>query len=97
MLNLVAREGGEHRRAIVHAITEERPDATLCDPAAYSFAHGGKDGHAHPVDRETYDATIEFLEGAVRRARIGDVDCLHALRRLQSLNSERGAPSELED
>ena len=87
MLNLVAREGGEHRRAIVHAITEERADATLCDPAAYSFAHGGKDGHPYPVDRGTYDATIEFLEGAVRRAKIGDVDRLPALRRLQSMSS----------
>lgn len=25
------------------------------DPAKYSFAHGGKDGHPYPVDRETFD------------------------------------------
>ena len=56
--------------------------ASVRDPAAYSFAHGGKDGHPYPVDRATYDATINYLESAVRRARIGDVERLRALRRL---------------
>ena len=28
---------------------------SLRDPARYSFAHGGKDGHPYPVDRTTYD------------------------------------------
>ena len=31
------------------------------DPARYSFAHGGKDGIPYPVDRPTYDQSIEFL------------------------------------
>ncbi|HRR39360.1 MAG TPA: DUF763 domain-containing protein, partial [Candidatus Paceibacterota bacterium] len=31
------------------------------DPARYSFAHGGKDATPYPVDRFTYDKTIEFL------------------------------------
>jgi len=31
------------------------------DPARYSFAHGGKDAVPYPIDKETYDATIEFL------------------------------------
>jgi len=56
--------------------------ATLRDPAIFAFAHGGKDGHPYPVDRRTYDATIAFLEGGVRRARIGDRERLDALRRL---------------
>ena len=55
------------------------------DPAAYSFAHGGKDGHPYPVDRETYDGTIAFLEAAVRHARLGERDRLDALCRLASL------------
>ena len=59
--------------------------ASLRDPAAYSFAHGGKDGHPYPVDRDTYDHTIAFLEGAVRHARLGEPDRLDALRRLASL------------
>jgi uncharacterized protein len=59
--------------------------ASRRDPAAYSFAHGGKDGHPYPVDRDTYDHTIAFLEGAVRHARLGEPDRLDALRRLASL------------
>ncbi len=35
--------------------------ASYEDPARYSFAHGGKDGTPYPVDRKTYDLTIEFL------------------------------------
>ena len=35
------------------------------DPVKYSFAHGGKDGHPYPVDRETYDASITMLEEAL--------------------------------
>jgi uncharacterized protein len=29
------------------------------DPARYAFAHGGKDGTPFPVERATYDKTIE--------------------------------------
>jgi len=32
------------------------------DPARYSFAHGGKDATPYPVDRQTYDTTIEKLK-----------------------------------
>jgi len=53
------------------------------DPARFTFAHGGKDGHPFPVDRTTYDQTIEILETALRRARLGAPDRLEALRRLQ--------------
>lgn len=56
--------------------------ASARDPARFSFAHGGKDGHPFPVDRETYDRSIEWLHDAVRRARIGSGERLHALRRL---------------
>jgi uncharacterized protein len=52
------------------------------DPARYSFAHGGKDGFPYPVDTVTYDASIEWLEAAVARARIGATDRVEALRRL---------------
>jgi hypothetical protein len=56
--------------------------ASFRDPARYSFAHGGKDGHPYPVDRQTYDRSIEVLRRAVQRARIGRTEKLHALRRL---------------
>jgi len=54
------------------------------DPARFSFAHGGKDGHPYPVDRATYDRSVEYLRGAVRRARIGHPDRLRALRALEA-------------
>lgn len=34
---------------------------SFTDPVSFSFAHGGKDGIPFPVDRETYQETIEFL------------------------------------
>jgi len=55
------------------------------DPARFSFAHGGKDGHPYPVDRETYDRTIEALRAAVERARLGQREKLDALRRLAAV------------
>ncbi|NOX57174.1 MAG: DUF763 domain-containing protein [Planctomycetes bacterium] len=53
--------------------------------ADYSYAHGGKDGTPFPVDRETYDRNIALLLDAVRRARIGQNDKVHALKRLAKL------------
>jgi len=50
--------------------------------ADYSYAHGGKDGHPHPVDRATYDTSIAVLTDAVRKARIGDSEKSQALKRL---------------
>lgn len=55
------------------------------DPVRFSFAHGGKDGHPYPVDRETYDQTIEFLQSAVTQTRIGFSEKAHALKRLAKL------------
>jgi len=40
------------------------------DPARYSFAHGGKDGTPYPVDRPTYDRTIESLKKYVQRTKL---------------------------
>jgi hypothetical protein len=40
------------------------------DPARYSFAHGGKDGIPYPVDRQTYDQSIELLRKAINRSKI---------------------------
>ncbi len=52
------------------------------DPVRYSFAHGGKDGHPYPVNRETYDQSIQVLQEAVSRARIGRLEKMQALKRL---------------
>ncbi len=58
--------------------------ASRRDPVKYTFAHGGKDGTPYPVDRETYDKSIEILRTAVRRAKIGEYDKLNAFKRLQT-------------
>lgn len=52
------------------------------DPATYSFAHGGKDGYPYPVDRDTYDQTIEVLRDAIEGAEIGEKERYRAIRRL---------------
>lgn len=40
------------------------------DPARYSFAHGGKDSTPYPVDRPTYDQTIEFFRRMVNKLKL---------------------------
>jgi len=62
---------------------------SLRDPATFSFAHGGKDGHPYPVDRTLYDRSIATLADAVRRAKIGDREKMDALRRLSSVYTAR--------
>lgn len=52
------------------------------DPASYAFAHGGKDGTPFPVDRATYDSTIESVRRAVAEARVGREEKVQALKRL---------------
>src|SRR4051812_12137178 len=54
--------------------------------ADYSYAHGGKDGTPHPVDRPTYDTSIEVLTDAVLRARVGESDKKDALKRLSTFD-----------
>jgi uncharacterized protein len=39
------------------------------DPARFSFAHGGKDGHPFPVPLKTYDESMNFLRNALDRAK----------------------------
>ena len=58
--------------------------ASTRDPARFSFAHGGKDGHPFPVDRTTYDRTVDVLHSALERAKVGHTEKVAALRRLAS-------------
>lgn len=55
------------------------------DPARFSFAHGGKDGHPAPVPLEVYDKSIGVLKNAVRSAKLGNSDSLGALKRLDTM------------
>lgn len=63
---------------------------SIKDPVVYSFAHGGKDGYPYPVDRKTYDSSIEFLSRVVDQARIGDREKIEVLRRLGNLYRFKG-------
>jgi hypothetical protein len=54
------------------------------DPARFSFAHGGKDGHPYPVDRETYDRTIDYLKKGLWAAKVGHSEKLRAMKRLNN-------------
>ncbi|MFL5771849.1 MAG: DUF763 domain-containing protein [Flavisolibacter sp.] len=55
------------------------------DPARFSFAHGGKDGHPFPVPTKTYDEVIETLQTAVRKAKIGQNEKSEALKKIHEI------------
>jgi len=52
------------------------------DPARFSFAHGGKDGHPHPVPLKTYDESLHFLRNTLNAAKVGHTEKLDGFRRL---------------
>jgi hypothetical protein len=52
------------------------------DPARFSFAHGGKDGHPFPVPVNVYDETIQTLDDAIHRAKLGSTDKNEAIKNL---------------
>ena len=58
------------------------------DPARFSFAHGGKDGHPFPVPTSVYDETVEVFDKAIRQARLGDKEKSYALKNLSKISQE---------
>ncbi|MHA1213977.1 MAG: DUF763 domain-containing protein [Candidatus Hodarchaeales archaeon] len=54
------------------------------DPVKYSFAHGGKDAIPFPVDRKTYDSTIETLRFAIDNSKLKKPEYLKAIKNLNS-------------
>jgi hypothetical protein len=52
------------------------------DPARFSFAQGGKDGHPYPVQTKVYDETIDQLNNALKRSKIDHSDKKKAFRNL---------------
>jgi len=62
--------------------------AAMRDPARFAFAHGGKDGIPFPVDRVTYDRTIEILSKAINRSTIDRSEKVKAFKRLASFGDE---------
>jgi uncharacterized protein len=66
--------------------------ATMRDPARFAFAHGGKDGTPFPVDKLTYDKTIEILNKAINRSAVDRSEKVRAFRRLHAFNL--GVPAD---
>jgi hypothetical protein len=52
------------------------------DPARFSFAHGGKDGHPFPVPLKTYDQSLAVLRRCLDGARLGDPEKIEGFARL---------------
>ncbi|MGM9475941.1 DUF763 domain-containing protein [Pedobacter sp. GSP4] len=55
------------------------------DPARYSFAHGGKDGHPFPVPVNVFDETISVLQKSIEKAKIGNTDKQQAIKSLHQI------------
>ena len=74
--------------ALASELVHGKP-ASLRDPARFAFAHGGKDGTPFPVDRATYDRTIEVLGNALNRSAIDRSEKVEAFKRLGRLRDEK--------
>lgn len=70
--------------ALVSEVIHGTP-TRFTDPARFSFAHGGKDGHPFPVPTRVYDETIDILRNSVEKSRIGDREKSNAIRCLSTL------------
>jgi hypothetical protein len=62
--------------------------ASTRDPARFAFAHGGKDGAPHPVDRAAYDTSIDVLHKALSRAKVDRSERIRALKRLAAFSMQ---------
>ena len=70
--------------ALIAEVVHGAP-SRFSDPARFSFAHGGKDGHPFPVPLKPYDESIAILRRALDAARLGHTEKLEGFRRLDRL------------
>jgi len=68
--------------ALIAEVVHGAP-SRFTDPARFSFAHGGKDGHPFPVPLKTYDESIGVLRRSLDAAKLGDRDKLEGFGRLE--------------
>ena len=70
------------------------------DPARFSFAHGGKDGHPFPVPLTVYDQSISVLRRAIDSAKLGHSDKLDGMARLdkfaRAIEARRGPEADVD-
>lgn len=55
------------------------------DPARFSFAHGGKDGHPFPVPLKIYDETLSILQKGIEKSKLGNSDQLKSVEKLHQM------------
>jgi hypothetical protein len=79
--------------ALIAEVVHGAP-SRFSDPARFSFAHGGKDGHPFPVPLKTYDESLNFLRASIESAKLGDTEKLDGFRRLDRF--VRAIETELE-
>jgi uncharacterized protein len=70
------------------------------DPARFSFAHGGKDGHPFPVPLKVYDESMGVLRRALNAAKLGHTAKLEGLSRLDTftrkIESQRAPDADID-
>ena len=67
--------------ALIAEVVHGAP-ARFSDPARYSFALGGKDGHPFPVPLKTYDESLDVLRRSLDAARLGAPEKMEGFARL---------------
>ena len=70
--------------ALVAEVIHGAP-SRFSDPARFSFAHGGKDGHPFPVPLRTYDETLDVLRRSLSAAGLQRTEKIEGFRRLDRL------------
>ncbi|MDB5283960.1 MAG: hypothetical protein JWO06_3035 [Bacteroidota bacterium] len=70
--------------ALVSEVIHGSP-SRFTDPARFSFAHGGKDGHPFPVPLKVYDETIQILRESVEKAKINNSEKQLAIKNLSTV------------
>jgi hypothetical protein len=68
--------------ALIAEVVHGAP-SRFTDPARFSFAHGGKDGHPFPVPLRTYDESLNCLRTSLELAKVDDKDKLEGFHRLE--------------
>ncbi|WP_199138124.1 DUF763 domain-containing protein [Pedobacter sp. ASV12] len=70
--------------ALVSEVIHGGP-ARFKDPARFSFAHGGKDGHPFPVPTKVYDETLATLQNAIYKSKLGRSEQSQAIKALSKI------------
>lgn len=70
--------------ALVAEVVHGAP-SRFSDPARFSFALGGKDGHPFPVPLKTYDDSLAVLRRALDAAKLGHTEKVDGFKRLDGL------------